>query len=84
MPNLPSAKKRMRQNRKRRTLNRGQRSAVRTAIKQVRSATTGKDAQAALRRAESLLDRAARKGRIKKNTAARYKSRLAKVVASKS
>ena len=84
MPNIASAKKRMRQSRKRRVVNRAQRSAVRSAMKQVREATTGKDAQAAYRRAESLLDRAARKGRMKKNTAARYKSRLAKVVAAKS
>jgi small subunit ribosomal protein S20 len=84
VPNIASAKKRMRQSRKRRVVNRAQRSAVRSAMKQVREATTGKDAQAAYRRAESLLDRAARKGRMKKNTAARYKSRLAKVVAAKS
>lgn len=80
MPRIASARKRMRQARRRRTRNRAQRSTVRNAIKQVRAASTAEAAQTAMREAERLLDRAARKGLIKNNTAARYKRRLVKVV----
>lgn len=80
MPRIASARKRMRQARRRRIRNRAQRSTVRNAIKQVRTASTAEAAQTAMREAERLLDRAARKGLIKNNTAARYKRRLVKVV----
>ncbi len=61
------------------------RSRVRTYVKRVAHAVTSGDAQAAqstLREAESELDRAARKGVLHKNTAARLKSRLVKRVKS--
>ena len=83
MPRIRSAKKQMRQSRTHRVTNRTQRSTLRTAIKQVRAATTAKDALAAYRAAEVLLDRCARKGLIHKNSAARHKSRLWKVVSAK-
>ena len=83
MPNIKSAKKRMRQSAKLRTRNREQRGALRTAIKQVRQAETTNSAQEAYKLAERLLDRAAGKGLIKKNNAARNKRRLAKVVQGK-
>lgn len=78
MPNSRSAKKRMRQADKRREQNRQQRSTVRTAMKKVRAAETAEAASAALKDAEKLLDRAARKGLIHSNTAGRTKSRLHK------
>ncbi|MBI4503384.1 MAG: 30S ribosomal protein S20 [Gemmatimonadetes bacterium] len=80
MPRIRSAKKQMRQSRKHRVVNRNQRSALRTAIKEVRSAGSAADAQKAYQTMEQLLDRAARKGLIHKNSAARHKSRLWKVV----
>ena len=83
MPRIRSAKKQMRQSRRHRVTNRTQRSALRTAIKHVRAATSAKDAQAAYKAVEELLDRAARKGLIHKNSAARHKSRLWKVVKTK-
>ena len=83
MPKIRSAKKQMRQSRKHRVVNRNQRSTLRTAIKDVRSATSATDAQTAYKALEQLLDRAARKGLIHKNSAARHKSRLWKVVSSK-
>ena len=83
MPKIRSAKKQMRQNRKHRVVNRTQRSTLRTAIKQVRTATSAKDAQVAYQAVEQLLDRSARKGLIHKNSAARHKSRLWKVVTTK-
>ncbi len=80
MPRIASAKKRMRQSIKRRIRNRAERSAVRNAMKQVRTAQTPEAAQTAFQHAQRALDRAARKGLIKKNAAARNKRRLAKVV----
>lgn len=79
MPNTSSAKKRMRQAVSRNERNKTVRSTLRTAIKKVRSAPAGA-AEAAYRSAEQLLDRAARKGLIHKNAAARSKRRLRRVV----
>ncbi|UCG87420.1 MAG: 30S ribosomal protein S20 [Gemmatimonadota bacterium] len=79
MPNTRSAKKRMRQANRRNARNRVARSTLRTAIKKVRNATSD-TAAAAYRTAEQLLDRAARKGLIHKNAAARGKRRLRRFV----
>jgi small subunit ribosomal protein S20 len=55
--------------------NRAQRAALRTALKRAQSpASTAAEKKSAV----SLLDRAARKGLIHRNTAARHKSRVAK------
>lgn len=75
MPNIKSAEKRLRQNVKRRLRNMAVKSAMKTAIKKAISA---KGADAALKEAISAIDRAAAKGVIHKNTAARKKSRLVK------
>ena len=80
MPKIKSAKKAMRQARSRYERNRTQRSALRTAVKHVRAAATAQTATAAYTIAVRLLDRAARKGLIHKNNAARHKSRLAAMV----
>ena len=80
MPRIESAKKAMRQGRARYERNRAQRSALRTALKRVRAAATAEQAAKAFRAATQLLDRAARKGLIHGNNAARHKSRLAAVV----
>ena len=80
MPRIESAKKAMRQGRARHERNRAQSSALRTALKRVRAATTSEQAGAAYRIASRLLDRAARKGLIHPNNAARHKSRLAAAV----
>jgi len=79
VPRIKSAKKRMRQAKTHTTLNRTQRSQLRTAVKKVRSAT-GAQAKAAYDEAVRLLDRAGRKRLIHPNAAARSKSRLAKLV----
>lgn len=83
MPRIKSAKKRMRQTKTRTAHNRAARSELRTIIKRVRSATNATEAQAALKQAESVLDRAGRKNLVHRNTAARTKSRLAKLVTTK-
>lgn len=75
MPNIASAKKNMRKSRAAMARNRAQRSTLRTALKKGMAATKGSEDRTV---AVQLLDRAARKGLIHKNTAARHKSRLAK------
>ena len=75
-----SAVKRARQALRRRARNRNLRGRMRTAIKEARGALGegGQTAQAALKRAESQLRRAASKGVIPKKRASRQISRLAK------
>jgi len=80
MPKIKSAKKAMRQARTRTVRNKAQRSTLRTALKRVRAAATADAAAAAYSIAARLLDRAARKGLIHKNNAARHKSRMAAMV----
>ena len=80
MPRTKSAKKQMRQAVTRTARNRQQRSALRTAIKKLRSLIDSKQGKGAFLEAEKQLDRAGRKGIIHRNTAARQKSRLAKRV----
>lgn len=80
MPNTASAKKRMRQEEKRRLHNRSVKSEVKTQISKARYAiaTGAADAETAVRLAASELDRAAKKGVLHRNNAARRKSRLMK------
>lgn len=79
MANTAQAKKRARQAEVHRARNASQLTLMRTRIKQVRTAIAKKDAAGAkdaYREACSAIDRLAGKGRIHKNAAARYKSRL--------
>ena len=78
MANNKSAEKRHRQSQKARLHNRAIRSAIRTQIKQVEAG--GETAPEKLRDLTSLIDRAVKKDLIHKNTAARKKSRLAKMI----
>ena len=79
MPNIASAKKNMRKSRAAQARNRAQRSALRTALKKAK--VEGASAEVRTN-AASLLDRAARKGLIHKNAAARQKSKLARRTAA--
>lgn len=74
MPNIKSAKKDMRKSRAAAVRNRAQRSALRTALKKARAQDAAPDVVVS---AVSLLDRAARKGLIHANKAARHKRQLA-------
>ena len=79
MANSAQAKKRARQNEKRRQHNAGLRSMVRTYIKKVDAALESGDAalaQEAYNTSVPVIDRMADKGIIHKNKAARNKSRL--------
>ena len=81
MANIQSAKKRNRQNEKRRLRNRIYRGNARTQVKRARLAIEGgkkEDAVVAVKEAIRSLDRASSKGVIHKNNAARRKSRLMK------
>lgn len=83
MANSKSAKKRIRQSRRRQERNREHRSRLKTAIKNVETATDGDTATEAFRKASALLDRAGRKNLIHRNKADRKKSQLAKIVKEK-
>ena len=78
MPHHKSAAKRVITNAKARERNIAARSRMRSAVKAVRSATTRPAAESAYRTASIVLDRTAAKGIIKRETASRQKSRLAK------
>jgi len=79
MANTVSSLKRVRITETRTAINRMRKSRLRHQIRAMRRALDQKDAQAAgklIPETFSLVDRAAKWGIIKKNTAARYKSRL--------
>lgn len=79
MANHISALKRTRQTKKRTVRNRVRKTRVRHQIRELRQALKANDAtqaSSALSETISLIDRAAQKGVLAKNTAARYKSRL--------
>lgn len=81
MANTLSAKKRVRQSKKRELRNSSHRSAMRTTIKKTLKSLPAKDkaaTQAAFIEATAAIDRVAGKGIIPANRAARLKSRLAK------
>ena len=79
MPNHKSAEKRVRQNERRRVVNRTNRTKLRTSIKKFRSALKGGDTAqvgALLPQTVSEIDKAVQKGVMHRNAAARNKSRL--------
>lgn len=83
MPNIKSAIKRTKTNNERRAHNATIKSAMRTAIKQVEASVANNEAdkaKTALSEAAKRIDKAVKTGLVHKNTAARYKSRLAKKV----
>jgi small subunit ribosomal protein S20 len=78
MANIASAEKQRRQAEKRKARNRAGKSTLRTALKKARTAIQGGDAdKETLATTYSVVDKAAKTGLIKENTANRYKSRLA-------
>ena len=79
MANTFSAIKRVRQTERRTEVNRKNKSRLRHQVPAMRRAIASKDANAAsalLPKTFSEIDRSAKLGLIKKNTAARYKSNL--------
>ena len=83
MANTPSAKKATRKIARRTQVNKTRRTRMRSYLRRVEEAITGGDknvAQEALKAVEPELMRAAQKGILHKNTAARKVSRLTKRV----
>ena len=83
MANIKSAAKRARQNVKRREHNRYYRTTARTYVKKARAQIAANDleeAEITVQSAVKLLDKAAQKGVIHRNNAARRKSRLMKAL----
>ena len=83
LPNIKSAKKRVRQAENNRQRNKHQMSTMRTSVKNVVKAIEAGDkelAQSAYAKAVSVLDATVSKGMIHKNKAARHKSRLNKAI----
>ncbi len=79
MPNIKSAKKRVKVIAVKTARNKANRSALRTVIKKALIAIeTGENKEEALRAAVKKIDQAVAKGLLHKNTAARKKSALAK------
>ena len=76
MDRHPQQIKRERQDKKRRIINTAQMSKLKTAIKKVTSATNSEKAEVDYCSAVKQIDKAASRGLIKKNTAARRKSRI--------
>ena len=84
MANTKSAKKRIRQNSRRRVRNAKIRTRARSSVRGARQAVEGTNpaaGEAAVKAAIQELDRAASKGVIHRNNAARRKSRLQKRLA---
>jgi small subunit ribosomal protein S20 len=85
MANTPQAKKRIRRNRARATINHSRISRIRTFLKEVESAIAAgkkKEAAEALRQVQPEIARGVARGVIHKNTAGRKFSRLSKRVAA--
>jgi small subunit ribosomal protein S20 len=85
MANTPQAKKRIRRNANRESINHARISRIRRFVKQVESALAAgkkKEAAEALKMAQPELARGVARGVIHKNTASRKLSRLSKRVAS--
>ena len=83
MPNIKSQKKRVKTNEKKRLYNASFKSSMKTAIKKVEAAVEGNDltlANELLPFAYKKLDKAQTKGILHKNSVARKKSTLARLV----
>lgn len=87
MPNSRQAQKRMRQDEKRRLLNKSKASAMKTAIRKVEEAATEGDEQAikgAVSHAYKRIDKASKANVIHANTANRRKALVMRKAAAKS
>jgi small subunit ribosomal protein S20 len=86
MPITASAKKALRGSARKKAVNDRRKKTMRDSIKDIEKLIKAKsldEAKKLLKKAESAIDKAAKKGVIKKNTAARKKSRLSRITKSK-
>ena len=82
MANHQSAKKRIRQNEKRRLHNKFYAKTMRNAVRKLRSTTDKTEAEGLLPNVASILDKLAKRNVIHKNKAANIKSSLASHISS--
>ena len=75
MPNIKSAKKKLKQDAKRTKRNDGYRTKVKQSVKKM---SKMKSTIENIKKAFSIIDKAAKKGAIHKNKAARLKSRISR------
>ena len=83
MPNIKSAKKRVKTDQIKRERNKDQITSMRTAIKKVKVSAKDENKEIAIQKldeANKKIDKAVKSGLIHKNKAARNKSKLAKIV----
>ena len=80
MPNIKSAMKRVKVTEKKTAANKMKKSEIRTVVKKAKASIATADSAVSVKDAQITLDKAAAKGYIHKNTAARKKSRIAKAV----
>lgn len=78
MPIIQSAKKKLRQDKKRKRVNSRYEKAIETAMKQLRKAKDTKKIPALIRKAHSVIDKAAKKKVIHKNKANRLKGMVSR------
>jgi small subunit ribosomal protein S20 len=83
MPNTKQAKKRVNQDEKKRETNKVIKTQMRTAMRRVINAATSELATEGMPAAMKRIDKAAKSNIIHANAAARYKSRLHRIAASK-
>jgi small subunit ribosomal protein S20 len=83
MPIIKSAKKALRGSKRKHVFNLRRKKDLNETVKEVKKLTAGKnkkDAEKLLPKMYQVIDKAAKRGIIKKNTAARKKSRLARMI----
>jgi len=80
MPNIKSAIKRVKVTEKKTAANKMKKSEIRTVVKKAKASIATADSAVFVKDAQITIDKAAAKGYIHKNTAARKKSRIAKAV----
>ena len=79
MPNIKSAIKRVNVSEKKAVANKSKKTAIRTTVKKAKAnVAAGENVEATLKATQKAVDKAAAKGHMSKNAAARTKSRLAK------
>jgi small subunit ribosomal protein S20 len=82
MPNIKSAKKKMKQDVSRTKRNESYKGKIESVMKAVTKGVKGKKADL-IKKAYSVIDKAAKKNVIHKNRAARMKSRVTRLVGAK-
>jgi small subunit ribosomal protein S20 len=83
VPNIKSAKKRVRISEERRKRNKGIKSQIKNITRKVKEEKDPKKAEELLKDAYSIVDKAVKKGVLHKNTAARRKARFTRLVKEK-